>query len=1033
MSIPDYIQDESVQDARKLANNIRIRAYLQDGKQEWNPAINEAVSKYEFAVVHLWKNGNASGDAFREVCNTCSNLLQATPLPDAPDEKLKHVLKLFAYSYLGEKWEDVRRLLIKHKNAWDVPDGDRWDQQVIYGIYKAILYIIRKKERKDLDAAIRHIDKLRASQTQREGAFLDSVPPEDREFAARDLAAYYHLAGAIDALAQFMMKGGGPEDARAKVNHRLDASLRLANGAWELEVLLIILKAAFGKMVDNSIWNVAGAINSRATQFVKMITGPESESPIYELLYPQKTAIRQHLLDPAMRATLITLPTSSGKTLLAEFRILQAMNQFPDGGKVVYVAPTRALVNQITLRLRRDLGGPPLGVKVEKMSGAIDVNSFEENVLDQKGFDVLVTTPEKLNLLIRDPQGGLAGDIVLAIIDEAHNMSGKTRGLNLELLVSNIRNDCPRSALLLMTPFIPNHGAVASWLSPDNPQSISLKINWWRPNDRVVGICYASGARGNLTVNFQPLVTHNPDMIADDEVALGEVPDTDAVPSDMTLGRLAAATASAMSNHTILVLAQTIGSAWEISEGIAATAPDLEKNADRDMVARYVESELGDDFDLAGYIRKGIGVHHAGLPDDIRELVEWLMESGSLWAVVATTTLGQGMNFPVDAILFSSHSYRGYGEMPPMDFWNIAGRAGRMDQKSLGLVGIMAQSKKQREKATKYVRKQTEDLASQLAALVNDATKNGAPLSLLSCVDKPEWSAFLQYISHLYAQADTLESFIAEAQTGLEKTYGYTQMDENRKRTLLDAVKEYAENLDAREESLLDLSDMTGLSVHSVEKAMGTLRGLGAEGGQWAESVMSGKSPVLSKLMDIVFKDIPETQDDIPDIKGGSTLTGEQIGVLVEEWMGGTKLYEISNKVFGKHDATSLSHCVRILHAKVAHSASWGFAALHKIQQGAGGVPADRQQLNLPARVYYGVNTDAAVLMRLNDVPRVVSTEMGRMYENDADPLQATPGGAREWIAGLPEDEWERAAPAGGHLSGAEYQKIWKRLAGVDA
>ena len=47
---------------------------------------------------------------------------------------------------------------------------------------------------------------------------------------------------------------------------------------------------------------------------------------------------------------------ASGKTLIAEFRILQALNQFSDdNGWVVYVAPTRALVNQIASRLKRDL------------------------------------------------------------------------------------------------------------------------------------------------------------------------------------------------------------------------------------------------------------------------------------------------------------------------------------------------------------------------------------------------------------------------------------------------------------------------------------------------------------------------------------------------------------------------------------------------------------------------------------------------------------------------------------------------------
>jgi replicative superfamily II helicase len=69
------------------------------------------------------------------------------------------------------------------------------------------------------------------------------------------------------------------------------------------------------------------------------------------------------------------MPTSSGKTLLAEFRILQAINSFP-GCWIAYLVPTRALVNQIALRLRRDL--EPLRLTVESAAPVQEVDVFEE-------------------------------------------------------------------------------------------------------------------------------------------------------------------------------------------------------------------------------------------------------------------------------------------------------------------------------------------------------------------------------------------------------------------------------------------------------------------------------------------------------------------------------------------------------------------------------------------------------------------------------------------------------------------------------
>jgi replicative superfamily II helicase len=79
----------------------------------------------------------------------------------------------------------------------------------------------------------------------------------------------------------------------------------------------------------------------------------------------------------------VNLPTSSGKTFIAQFRILQALNQFErEGGWVAYVAPTRALVNQITARLRQ--GFSPLGITVERVSPALEVDALEAGLLTDK-------------------------------------------------------------------------------------------------------------------------------------------------------------------------------------------------------------------------------------------------------------------------------------------------------------------------------------------------------------------------------------------------------------------------------------------------------------------------------------------------------------------------------------------------------------------------------------------------------------------------------------------------------------------------
>lgn len=110
--------------------------------------------------------------------------------------------------------------------------------------------------------------------------------------------------------------------------------------------------------------------------------------------------------------------------MIAEFRILQALNQFAlDRGWIAYLVPTRALVNQISRQLRRDLSD--LGINVEQVSPALEIDNVESELLSQKNpeneFHILVTTPEKLNLMLR--QGWEAKSerpLTLVIVDEVH-------------------------------------------------------------------------------------------------------------------------------------------------------------------------------------------------------------------------------------------------------------------------------------------------------------------------------------------------------------------------------------------------------------------------------------------------------------------------------------------------------------------------------------------------------------------------------------------------------------------------------------
>ncbi|KAK9808714.1 hypothetical protein WJX72_002409 [[Myrmecia] bisecta] len=85
-------------------------------------------------------------------------------------------------------------------------------------------------------------------------------------------------------------------------------------------------------------------------------------------------------------------------------------------------------------------------------------------------------------------------------------------------------------------------------------------------------------------------------------------------------------------------------------------------------------------------LRRGVGVHHAGLPKKYRQLVEVLFRSGYLRVVVATGTLAYGINMPCRTVVFAGdHVW-----LNPLQFRQMMGRAGRRGFDDLGHVVFLA-------------------------------------------------------------------------------------------------------------------------------------------------------------------------------------------------------------------------------------------------------------------------------------------------------------------------------------------------------
>lgn len=979
---------------------------------------------------------------------------RVTPIPSGDLHRVFHVLHLVALAYAGDRWADLRRWLVERRAAIEVPDvADRpWDERVLFRVYDAWVRLCRKDSWDDVHHVSEIIADLRTEQHEYESGLLDNDDNAERTFSALRLVALYHWAKATEMLAEYMLQGDPPGIVEQLGLHFEKAvSASAAIGDIPLEMLLRWLHVASRRMVAGSLWAATAGINSRVTRFVRSVT--RAAHPLIELLPPQRAALaEQGLLDPASRAVIVDLPTSGGKTALAQFRILQALNQFADdGGWIAYLAPTRALVAQLARRLRRDFG--PLDIIVEQVSGGVEIDTFEQQLLDENhGFDVLVSTPEKLSLIIRS--GKLQHrPLVLVVVDEAHNIEDADRGLRVELLLATVRQDCPRANYLLLMPFVPQADVLARWLDPENGKTVSLGTTAWQPNERVVGLfslvelpSEERRARTAWALDFETLTTTPGTIhIKGTHRAGGENPLNLRINEARQLMKMTTAMAKIFSARgTSVAVGDTIPHVWSMARAAAANIDLPAHQADEvQLVKRFLQTEVGDDFELVSLLDRGVAVHHAGLPDEARSLVEWLAEEGHLRVLCATTTIAQGINFPVASVFLSRVEHptrRQPVPMSPREFWNLAGRAGRVGQDTVGVVGIAANTDEKARYLREFVGRATSELASRLVALVGAIVGLSPENQLRAVVRDEQWADFRCFVAHMLHEAENLTSLQSQTELLLRNTLGFTALrgkgDHSGAETLLAVTNAYAERL-SKNAGVVTLADATGFDPEGVRTAIAELDRLPIRlsSADWESSSLFGDGAGLGHLVGIMMK-LPMLNRALQELAGRGD-DRHRVAEIARAWVGGATIQRIAQDYFtGGTTTDNISNACKGISRALVNSGVWGLAGLSRLP-GSGidwdGLSDDeRRRLNLvPAFLYHGVDTEDAVLMRISQVPRSVAKSLGekmRAEAGHARPLNIRE--AREFVRSQLPAAWDSVAPDGSKLSGAEYRDVWRRLAG---
>jgi helicase len=836
-----------------------------------------------------------------------------------------------------------------------------WIERVKTEINIGLLILIRQKSYQDVDSARTIIQKLALDQQVIEKEWLSTRQNPQRD--AMVLLGLYHLAHSVIRLSQFLLAGsvetdGVITDFAPELRRLLTRAENYLILSADIDVLLWlnIIVVILWKLRTDSIWVSSKGISPRIDELLAKMSDAGREKPIFSLMPSQQDALRQHLLDPTKIAIVLQMPTNTGKTLLAEFSIVQTFETYKDSCRVVYVVPTRALATQIQRTLAEDLG--PLNIQVAAAGSAFEEDPYELQLLSSTD-GVVVSTPEKLDLLFRSHPEWF-DKLRRVIIDEAHLMHEGERGVRLELLLANIRREHPETRLLLLTPFVENAPQIATWLGENRGLSIDVH---WRPSRLLLGLTRKS------TLKTKKCFSIDCSEPYDDEGSIKTI----TIPVDKfqatTTGKTIQLAEQLIKLGTVLALySASPTEAEKAAKNIALTRdpiPALKRTPSLRVAIAIAKDEYGDDSTLSYCLDRGVAFHHSSLSSILRYLVEDQVRNGLVDFISATTTLAQGMNFPVAVVLVHSvHKPNGRGDLTPSEFWNVAGRAGRVGLVDKGLVIFVNEGHE--DKFNYYKEHLSSPIRSALLETIH--LSNNANELKDQYKQYVELRPFMQYLAHAAAH-DTPQKARDKLDELLQGSLANVQIDKASDfEKLYNLADRYLESISGRKNRYLKASDSTGLGSFSFDELFAKIMDdpvlLAGP-----KEVIANKQQGIYHLID-ALKWLPELSLAIGF--GSGQMNVGAVARVVQEWIDGLSIPEISKEFPDDEEEKRIRHAASYLFGEVSQTVSWGAHAYLK----SWGIRHDKEveieakDRMLGAYIQYGVNSPEAAVASLLGIPR---------------------------------------------------------------
>lgn len=394
------------------------------------------------------------------------------------------------------------------------------------------------------------------------------------------------------------------------------------------------------------------------------------------------------------KSAVIQLPTGSGKT--KSLTILLSVYFLQHSKKIaVIIAPFRALCREISNDLKKDFGNND-SIKIDEMNDILNEENifiFENNIKT-----VLILTPEKFTYILKK-QREIIDEIGLIIFDEGHIFDEWQRGINYELLISNLKmllnNDTQK---VLISAVGNNLEKINEWLNGEDRTTIKNNlvksteksicfVNWQTFEKNLYGYLNFLNPLDMETEFYVPrfikisALTKKPKerkIRYFPELNFRKIKDEYndiAIYCGIKLCIKGSTIIFCGNKKTASKILKRILDLKERDYNISnlkasSSLEEIEK------LSYIISKNYGEDNEYFDGAKEGAFIHHADISNGIKISLEYAVKHELISFLICTSTLAQGVNLPIKYLIITS-IYQASNIIKSRDFNNLIGRAGR--------------------------------------------------------------------------------------------------------------------------------------------------------------------------------------------------------------------------------------------------------------------------------------------------------------------------------------------------------------------